>query len=221
ELAEWNAECEMRSRRREEVPAVKRARDRLERVLGICELVRLGDSAKLLGGRNEQPVVRPDVDTPVSVTQSKRAPRAAHSRIDDGEVNSLGHERERVRQRERSLQDGLRGDAVGDVDDLDLRRDPLHHTVTGADEVILQAKVRQECDDARHSAAESTRPATSCVTASATTVRPAARAAAVVCGPIVIAGRVEPSLAQASAAEGEASRTRSPSGGGGTSSTVR
>src|SRR5206468_4609965 len=54
ELAEWNAECEMRSRRREEVAAVKRARDRLERVLGICELVRLSDSAELLGGRNEQ-----------------------------------------------------------------------------------------------------------------------------------------------------------------------
>src|SRR5439155_3534678 len=114
-----------------------------------------------------------------------------------------------------------RRDPVGDVDDLHLRRDSLHHAVTGADEVVLQAEVRQERDEARHCAAESTRPATSCVQASATTVRPAASAAAVVCGPIVIAGTVEPSFAQACAAEGEASSTSPPSGGDGASSTVR
>ena len=54
-----------------------------------------------------------------------------------GEVDALGHERQRVGQRERSLEDGLRRDAVRDVDDLDVGRNPLHHTMTRADEVVL------------------------------------------------------------------------------------
>src|SRR5204862_4230809 len=171
--------------------------------------------AELFGGRDQQPVVGTHVDAALCVTQGKSASRAADSWIDDGEVDALGHEWQRVGQRERSLEDGLRRDAVRDVDDLDVGRNSLHHTVTRADEVVLQAEVRQERDEARHRAAESTRPATSCVPASATTVRPAPSAAAVVCGPIVIAGTVEPSFAQACAAEGEASSTSSPSGGDG------
>src|SRR4029079_16690293 len=126
----------------------------------------------------EQPVVRPDVDPALPVAQGKSAPRTADARIDDREVNSFGHEGERIRQSQRSLEHGLRRDAVSDVDDLDFRCDPLHHTVAGADEIILQAEVRQERNEARHAAAEFTRPGTSCVCASATTVRPASYAAA-------------------------------------------
>ena len=165
----------------------------------LSELVRLGDPAQLLGGRNQQPVVGPDVNAPVCVAQRQRPPCATDPRIHDGEVDSLGHERQRVREGQGPLQDGLRRDAVSDVDDLHLRCNPLHHTVAGADEVVLQAEVRQERNEARHAAAESTRPATLCVSASATTVSPAPSAAAVVCGPIVIAGRSEPSFAQAAA----------------------
>src|SRR5262245_12341999 len=129
-------------------------------------------------------------------------------------MHSFGHERERVGERQRSLQDCLRRNPVRDVDDLHVGRDPLHDTVTGADEVVAQPEIRQERDEARHAAAESTSPSTLCVFASATTLTPAARAAPVVCGPIVIAGTPERSAPQARAADADASNTRSPLGGG-------
>src|ERR671923_808167 len=55
-------------------------------------------------------------------------------------------------------------------------------------------------------------PSRSCVAASAPTVSPSSRAAAVVSGPIEIAGVRRPSPAKARAADGEASTTRSASG---------
>src|SRR5206468_12056492 len=196
--------------RREEIAAVERAGNGLERVFGIGELVRLRDATELLGGGNEKTVVGPDVEASLPVSQRERAPRSANARIDDGEVDSLRHEGERIREGERTLQNGLRRDSVRDVDDVDLRRDALHHAVAGADEVVFEAEVRQERDESRHAAAESTRPLASRVFASATTTMPSARAAAMVCGPIEIAGTDAPSQAQARAADGEASRTRSP-----------
>jgi hypothetical protein len=50
ELTERNSKGKVRSRRSEQVAAVERARDRLERVVGIRKLVCLGDPAQLLGG---------------------------------------------------------------------------------------------------------------------------------------------------------------------------
>ena len=52
-----------------------------------------------------------------------------------------------VAQDERALEDVLRRDPVGDVDDLRLGRDPLHHAVAGADEVVLEPEVGQERDE--------------------------------------------------------------------------
>src|SRR5207245_419507 len=78
--------------------------------------------------------------------------------IDNGKMDSLRHERQRVRKRQGALENGLGRDAVRDVDDLDVGRDPFDHAVTGADEVVLHAEVSQECDESRHAAAESTRP---------------------------------------------------------------
>ena len=71
ELADLHAAGEMRRRRREQVAAVERARDRLERVGRVRELVRLGDPGPL-GRRQQQAVVRPDVEAPLA----RRAARA-------------------------------------------------------------------------------------------------------------------------------------------------
>ena len=162
--------------------------------------------------RIRRPLSGPDMNAPRAVTQRERATRPADPRVDNRKMHALGHERKRVRVRQRTLQDGLRCDAVCDVDDLDVWRDPFDHAVTGADEIVLQSEVRQERDEARHAAAESTRAATSCVLASATTSSPTRRAASVVWGPIVIAGRRGPTFPHARAADGDASRTRSPAG---------
>ena len=132
--------------RAEEIAAVERARDRLEGVLGIRELVG-GSDAVLARGRQEQAVVGPHEDTSLLVTKDERAPRAADTGIDDREVHSDWHELDRVGEDERTLEHRRRRNAVGDVDDLRLGRDPLHHAVTRADEVVLEPEVGQERDE--------------------------------------------------------------------------
>src|SRR5919108_1584689 len=157
--------------------------------------MRLGDAAELLGRRDEEPVVGPDVHATLTVAQRECAPHTADAGIDDRKMDTRGHERQRVRERQRALQDALRGNAVRDVDDLHLRRDALDDAVARADEVVLQSEVGQERNEARHAAAESTSPSTSCDWASATISTPAPRAAAVVCGPIDTGGPPPPARA--------------------------
>ena len=151
EVGERHAKREMRSRRREEIAPVERPRDRLERVLRIRELVRLLDPTELLGGRNQKAVVGPDVDATFTVAQGEGAPCAADARVDDSKMDTKRHVGERVRERQRAREDLPRRNTVGDVDDLDLRGDLLHHAVAGADEVVLETEVRQEGDE-RHGA---------------------------------------------------------------------
>ena len=110
-----------------------------------------------------------------------------------------------------------------------VRRDPLDHAVAGADEVVLEPEVGEEGDehrlprvyDAARPAARpltagpataTARPALECSSASATTSRPAARAAREVSGPIDTTAKPSPSAASARAAEGEVSTTRSAAG---------
>ncbi len=118
----------------------------------------------------------PDVQASLRVPQSQWPPRAAHAGIDHRQVDSHRHVLQRIAQDERSLQDALGRDPVGDVDDLRLRRDALDHPVAGPHEVVLQSEVGQERDDhdggtIRRTAP--TRPSRSCVSASATTSTPA------------------------------------------------
>ena len=113
ELVERHAGGEVRRGRREEVAAVEGARDGLQRVVGVGELVRLGNAAEALGGGQQQPVVGADVQPALAVAQRERAPAAPHAGVDDGEVDAGGHVRQRVGEHERSLQDvsraGFRG----------------------------------------------------------------------------------------------------------------
>ena len=88
-----------------------------------------------------KPLSGADVEPAVAASQRDRLPLGPHTGVDDGEMNALGHVRQRVSQHERALQDLLRIDAVGDVDDLDLGRDPLHDAVARADEVVGDAEV--------------------------------------------------------------------------------
>ena len=155
----------MRCGGREDVAAVKRARDVLERVRRVRELVR-GLDPRPLGRRQQEAVVRPDVEPPLLVTQRERPPGGADSGVDHREMHADGEVRERVREHERALQHLLRRDAMRDVDDLRLRRDPLDHAVARADEVVLKPEVAQEGDEHAREVTAATRPATSCVSAS-------------------------------------------------------
>ena len=148
ELGERDAEREVRRGGREQIAAVERPRDGLERVLGVRELVRLGDAAEPLGRGHEQAVVGPDVQAALAVAQRERrgatppTPGSTTARwTPSGMYGSV------LREDERALQHALRRDPVRDVDDLDVRRDALDHAVAGADEVVLQAEVGQERDD--------------------------------------------------------------------------
>ena len=120
ELFDRDAAREVRGGRREEVAAVEGARDRLERVLRVRELVRRGDP-RPVGGRDQQPVVRADEEPSLLVAQRERAARAADTGVDDRQVDADGHVGERAREHERALEDLLRRDPVRDVDDLRLR----------------------------------------------------------------------------------------------------
>ena len=126
------------------------------------------------------------------------APIAADPGIDDGEMDALRQVRKRVREHERALEDALRLDAVRDVDDLGLRRDPLHHAVAGPDEIVLEPEVGQERDQ-HVSPTLTNRPPRRGRRgrASSPPRRPGGRRSAsrVVCGPIETTGMSAPTAA--------------------------
>ncbi len=109
--------------------------------------MRGGDAAETVGRGQQQAVVGADVQAALAVLEHERPAGAADTGIDHGEVHAGGHVRERVREHERALQDASRPDAVGDVDDLRVWRDALHHAVARADEVVLKTEVGQERDE--------------------------------------------------------------------------
>ena len=160
-LLERDAGGEVGRGRREEVAPVEGAGHRLQRVVGVGELVRLGDPAEALRGRQEEAVVGADVQPPVAVAQRQGAPAASHARIDDGQVDARGHVPERIRQHERSLQHVPRADPVGDVDDASLGGDRRDDPVTRADEIVLEPEVGQEGDDHEMERNASTSPSRS------------------------------------------------------------
>ena len=136
----------MRRSRAEEISPVERPRDRFQRVCRVRQLVRLGD-AGARRGRQQEPVVGPDVHAPLPVAKSERTPWASYTGIDDREVDPDGHEPDRVRQHEGALEDRRRRDPVGDVDDLHVRGDALDHAVARADEIVLEPEVAEEGDE--------------------------------------------------------------------------
>src|SRR5205085_2488020 len=145
-----------------------------------------------LGSRDEQAVVGPYVSPALDITKRHWSTHAADAGVDDREMDAGRHVLERRRENERTLEHLVRLDSVRDVDDLDVGRDPLHHPVAGADEVVFEAEVGQEGDEHAASLTAARSPSRSCVSASATTRSPARSAARVVCGPIDTAGTSTP-----------------------------
>ena len=186
----------MRRRRREDVSRVEGSRHLRQAVALGRKLVRRGD-AELVRGEHQQAVVGTDEQPPVLRRDRDRATIAADAGVDDGEVHADRLVARRVPQNDRALEHRLRLDAVRDVDDAHLGRDACDHAVTGADEIVLQPEIGEERDDGHRadfirSETAATRPARSCVGASATTRRPASPAIRVVSGPIVTAGAEPP-----------------------------
>ena len=70
-----------------------------------------------LDREREQPVVRAD-EAPALLRggDGDRAPRAAHARVDDRQVDPGGRVADRVGEHGRALADVVAGDAVGQVD---------------------------------------------------------------------------------------------------------
>ena len=161
EFLESDPGCEVGRGRREQIAAVEGPRDRLKRIVGVGELVRLGDTAEGVRGRQQEAVVRTDVEPTLPVAQGERAPPAADPRVDDREMDARRHVGEGVREDERSLQDVPRPDAMCDVDHPRVRSDRRYHAVTRADEVVLQPEVGQEGDDHDSDRNASTRPSRS------------------------------------------------------------
>jgi hypothetical protein len=108
--------------------------------------VRLVDAAKGVRRREEQAVVRPDEQAAVACPQGERPAMASDPRVDDREMDADRHVRKRVAENKRALQHLLWRDPVGDVDDLRLGRDPLHHAMARTDEVVLQPEVGEKGD---------------------------------------------------------------------------
>ena len=177
----------------------KVARDGLERVLAVRDLVRRVDPAEPLGRRDEQPVVGPDVETPVRAAQRERAAIAPTPGSTTARCTPSGMYGSVFASTSAPWRTRLRRDPVRDVDDLDLGRDPLDHAVAGADEVVLEPEVGQERDE-HVSATVTNRPPRRGRRgrASRPRRRPRGRLRApprVVCGPIETAGMSPPSAA--------------------------
>jgi hypothetical protein len=51
-------------------------------------------------------------------------------------MDADGHVRKRVGEHQSALQDVLRRDAMGDVEDVRVRSDPLDHAVADSDELV-------------------------------------------------------------------------------------
>ena len=160
-VLERHTRREMGSCRREQIAAVERAGHRLQRVVGVRELVGLGDAAEGVRGREEETVVGADVEPPLPVAQGESAPPASHAGIDDREVDARRHVRERVRQDERALQHMPRPDPVRDVYHPCVGSDRPDHAVARADEVVLKPEVREEGDDHGRERNASTSPSRS------------------------------------------------------------
>ena len=159
-----------------------------------------GLDSGVVGRKQQEPVVGADERATVARSNRDSPAVPADIGIDDGEMHPDGQVRNRVAEDDRALEHRLGRDPVRDVDHPDLGSDPGDHAVAGADELVLQAEVGEECDhrhpwDSIRSRTAPTRPSRSCVAASTATVSPTERATREVSGPIVTAGASPPTPA--------------------------
>ncbi len=125
-----------------------------------------------LPGQREQPVVRTHQQPTVLAAQGDGAALGAHLRVHHPHVHSARQVGQGVAQHDRPLPHGEAPDAVGEVDDLGVGRDPADHAVADAHELVVVAVVGEEGDDhaLASSRSASTRPSMSWRSASTCTV---------------------------------------------------
>ena len=139
--------------RREDVAAVEGGRERGQPQLLVAQLVGDVDAAVEIDGVHEQPVVRADEEPVAVAAQGDRPPRAAHARVDDREDHGpVRHVGQRVAQHHGPGQHVALGQAVGDVDDPDVGRQPGDHGAAHAGEVVRVPVVAEEADRPVHAA---------------------------------------------------------------------
>ena len=88
------------------------------------------------------PLSGPTRSAPEAARTAIGPPARAHARIDDRHVDRVvGHVRGRAAERQPAAHHVLPGDGVREVHDPGVRRDPEHHPVTDADELVGRAVV--------------------------------------------------------------------------------
>jgi hypothetical protein len=136
---------------------------RLEHHLSRVDHASLLHAAETLPRDREQPVVRPDHEGARGRLQREREALAADAGIDDGKVHRLlGHVRNGAAQRERPRGDVLTQDRVRQVDHVHVGRDSRDHAVTDADELVVEAVVREEHDGFGRSSSSDHPPPRNC-----------------------------------------------------------
>ena len=109
------------------------------------------DPSEPLPGQRQQAVVRPHQHPLLArEAQGDGPPGAPHARIDDREMDPLGHIGQSRREHQRARADVVAGDRVGDVDHARLGTAARDHAVADADELVVVAVVRQEGDRGWH-----------------------------------------------------------------------
>ena len=127
---------------RENVPAVKRCRRRLEHDRRGSHLDGPRHAPERAPREREHAVVGADQEATGSGVKRDGPPPPADPGIDhceqDGAVGKVG---EGLPQQQGAAKDVAARNAVGKVDDLGAGSDPGDHAVTGPDELVLEAKV--------------------------------------------------------------------------------
>ena len=149
EIVEVRACRQMRSDRREAVARLEGLRDLREVILRVGEASRSLD-AEAVRSDHQQSVVRSDKDPALAGPDRDGAATAANAGIDDRQVHRRRKVRDGACENQRALSHRLGRDPVGDVEDLGVAGDPLHHAPADADEVVLEPEVGQERDVVEH-----------------------------------------------------------------------
>jgi len=138
----------MRSNRRENVAAVKRAADLRQPISRLVE--HPGLASRLVEGKCEDAVVGPDERRPLCDDQ-QGSPVAPNARIYDGQVNgAVGKERASTAERVDGFVDVLGSDVMAQIYQLCVRRDAENDPFHDAHVRVKQPEVTRQGDD-RHS----------------------------------------------------------------------
>ena len=143
-----NIPCDPGRGRSENITAVKGGADRLPEIVICRNLVDNGVRLSLQD-IGQDPVVRPH-EKLISRRDGNRFTRTPDSGIHHGQVDSVRREvRVSLAEREGGRADILRGNRVRDVHEVEIRVDSQHHPLHCRDEMVLQAEVREQGNNAR------------------------------------------------------------------------